>query len=142
MVFPELNYLLHVLHLGMIVVSLGLSVEVGQLGHLPHVLLWLVDILVLDCVVGRVLDLWLLEERVEAVEDIRDCEEGRPVLAEDGHVDPAGGGVDVEVVDLVLEGEGRRVFGELFAEGDFEGEEDVGVGRVAELNDWGSTCGA
>lgn len=46
------------------------------------------------------------------------------------------------MVYLVLEGEGRRAFGVLFAKGDFEGEEDVGVGRVAELNDCGSTCGA
>lgn len=73
MFFSELHDLLHLLDLRLIVVSLGLSIEIGQLCDLPHILLWLVDVLVLDGVVSRAVDLWFVEECVEAVEDIGDC---------------------------------------------------------------------
>lgn len=73
MLFPELHNLLHMLHLRLALVSLGLSILIGQLRDLPHVLLRLVDVLILDGVVGGAVDLWFIEERVEAVEDISDC---------------------------------------------------------------------
>ena len=73
MFFSELHDLLHLLDLRLIVVSLWLCIEIGQLRDLPHVLLRLVDVLVLDGVVNRTVDLWFVEECAEAVEDIGDC---------------------------------------------------------------------